>query len=300
MEIINKQTKHSKIQTMLFHSSFLLSFSALIISALAINSPPSTPAKILSSSAKLNSLNIDGWKTFRFQDSSSDQKQVFEVESDESFQVILTDLYCPGDRFRVWINGEDKGISSMVPESVFKSDAMDVDQRTGHCKLSTSNPDVAYFEDSWSKMAIDLRAGKYVIEVKTEESPYGSGYAAIRMVPIFSKCCLSIDNMTIIDTPTKWNDAEFACKSFGLELAQLDSKKFLAAQTLNFGCGPHTNTFIGGSWRKMDKLGRASCPSLHSAKNRAMSHVGDDFCDEKLPVLCQGETKSCVSNYMRT
>lgn len=283
---------------MILPTSFLFSCLAIFSAATSAETtihPPSVNAVKAPSSI----LSKDQWKTFRFQDSSSNQKETFVVESEEPFQVLLTDLYCPGDRFKVFINGEDMGMSSEVPQNVFESDLMDIDQRTGHCKLSTASPDVAYFDENWSKKAIDLRPGKYVIEVKTEESPYGSGYAAIRMAPIFSKCCLSIDNMTIINTPTNWENAEFACKSFGLELAQLDSKKFLAAQTLNFGCGPHTNTFIGGSWRKMDKLGREHCPSIHSAKNRAMSNVGDDLCDEKLPVLCEGETKSCNSSFMR-
>ena len=117
------------------------------------------------------------WHRFVFGKAGSTVTLKFVANLRAPALLDITDLFCPGDAFRVLDNGKNLGRTPL--------------KRADGCKVKTSNPDVAFESDTWSHRSFELGKGKHVIEIKVIRSPYCGGAGAIRLNPILYTCLSS-------------------------------------------------------------------------------------------------------------
>lgn len=219
-----------------------------------------------------------GWTKFKFGAANTTVYSQFRIHTHGPTVLKLTDYFCSGDRFMVYHNGHFVGNTT---KTIFDE-----------CKSTTNDPDYAFGHEPWSKFEYALQPGHHNITLRVITSPYREGYAAIRVDQMLLKCCLSLSGLTMIDTPVPFAGAEHACRTFGMKLADVDVFNFNEATQVVFGCGgPNSAAYIKSYWGNTYDN---SCLALYTGNavpGGAISTVMN--CGKKLPVLCQGETKSC-------
>jgi hypothetical protein len=225
-----------------------------------------------------------GWTQFKFGPVGSTVHPAYHFHSDVPTILKITDYYCTGDRFEILDNGRSIGRSS---ESCFDD-----------CKTTTGNPQHAYENDQWSSFTASLTPGRHNITIKVLSSPYKEGFGAIRVDPMLYKCCLSINGLTLIDTPVSYCNAESACEAFGMKLADVDVYNFNDATKVVFGCaGAFGSAYIKSYWG--DNY-QNSCLALYTGSAAPGGAVSTPVsCNKTMPVLCQGATTSCFNRFLR-
>jgi len=226
-----------------------------------------------------------GWKRFLFGPAGSTVATTFHIHNRRYAYLKLTDYFCSGDEFDIYINGEFAGHSS--------------EARFDECRTKTLDPDHAYFHHAWSHFEYGLEPGTHEVTIVVTRSPYGEGYAALRVDPVLTKCCKSIGDFTVIDTPLPWASAEFACRTFGLRLADVDVFNFNEATKEVFACaGPNSAAYIKSYW---GNTYNDSCLALHVGTTAPGGSVNaEGKCSHRLPILCQGHSHSCGGRFLRS
>lgn len=226
-----------------------------------------------------------GWKQFLFGPVGSTVAKTFHVYNRQFAYLKLTDYFCSGDEFDIYIDGYFAGHSS--------------EARFDNCRTKTLDPDHAYFNRAWSHFEYGLLPGPHEITIVVTRSPYGEGYAALRVDPVLTKCCKCIGEFTVIDTPLPWASADFACRTFGLRLADVDVFNFNEATKEVFACaGPNSAAYVKSYW---GNTYNDSCLALHvgSAAPGGSLNV-EAKCSHRLPILCQGHSHSCGGRFLRS
>ena len=222
-----------------------------------------------------------GWERFTFGEVGSSESFCFH--SKHPMVLKITDYFCSGDRFAVYDNGVFIGETGPT--------------HWDHCKTSTCDADRAFESGSWSSLTHALHPGHHNVTVKVLLSPYSEGFGAIRVDPVYYKCCYSQSGLTLVDTPVAHCDAEAACRSFGLKLADVDVYNFNAATQVVFGCGGQfASAWIKSYW---GNTYQNSCLALNTGVMAPGGSINTPNCGSHKPVLCQGETRSCMSHFLR-
>lgn len=227
----------------------------------------------------------EGWKSFLFGPVGSTVATTFHVHNRQYAYLKLTDYFCSGDEFDLYINGEFAGHSSRA--------------HFDECRSKTLDPDYAYFHSAWSHFEYGLMPGAHEITIVVTRSVYGEGYAALRVDPVLTKCCKSIGDFTVIATSLPWASADFACRSFGLRLADVNVFNFNEATKEVFACaGPNSAAYIKSYW---GNTYHDSCLALHVGSAAPGGSVNaEGKCSNRLPILCEGRSRSCGGHFLRS
>lgn len=196
----------------------------------------------------------------------------------------VTDAFCPGDRFEITELGQD-GLGPQVilntPEVPYNPEvAREIcDGFPVQCTKSTSNPDVAYFDPTWSSGRVLVGAGKHSVVIKPINSPYcsGAGFVRVRCVgnphphPPYppppppppqpgSICKYTEGGFRMVMKPVQGPMAGSVCQGLGMKLAEIDNSNFDASTNVAFKCsGPLSTSWIGAwngqTWAGQEGLG---------------------------------------------
>lgn len=187
----------------------------------------------------------------------------------------VTDAFCPGDRFEVIELGTGSTGSQTIlttPEVDYNpSVARDIcDGFPVQCTNSTSNPDVAFYDPTWSSGRVFLPAGNHSVVIKPIASPYCSGAGFVRIhctgqpqpppippSPVPGMMCnYSEGGFRMVMKPVAGPVAGAVCSSMGMKLAQIDNSNFVTSTNVAFKCsGPLSTSWIG-SWNGQSWVGQ--------------------------------------------
>ena len=220
-----------------------------------------------------------GWYSFQFRETNSiaNSHFIFELNGPALFKVV--DYFCTGDRF--YIKDHHKYLGP-----------------TGHvefdeCRTNTTNPDYAWSKPNmFSGGSFRLEAGWHNVSIKVIRAQYGGGSAAVRLDPILIQCALKsahTNDFTLVNSPLPFDQAQSACDSIGLTLADIGLYKNLASATdLAFQCiGPFRKAWIRSFYG--DDYGQ-SCLAVKTKIMAPGGEVGiEEDCQIPLPVLCMSK-----------
>lgn len=234
---------------------------------------------------KVVCLEADGeWSKFIFNKAGTTIDTTFLINIDTKALLDVTDFYCPGDSFRVYDNGVSIGRTPL--------------KRANNCHHKTLDPEVAFEHPKiWSSRTFELCPGQHVINIKVVRSPYCGGAGAIRLRPLLLTCVQQPpqcdkpvlpcgDEFVVISSKIPFCQAEAACRSLGLQLANLTNDNFLHATSVAFqASGAFSQTWIK-SWYG-DSYGD-SCLVLSTGATAPGGAINvPNCCEVGLPVLCQ-------------
>jgi hypothetical protein len=136
----------------------------LLQSATVLSIAASTLAMLPAQAAPLASGT---WQSFSFGGvGSSSDPETFDFTAGPDGDILkITDAFLKGDRFEVFDFGTLLGSTSIVPTSTDDT---------------TSNPDLAFADLTYSKGTFFLAPGLRSISIRVLDSPFGSGGAFIR------------------------------------------------------------------------------------------------------------------------
>lgn len=192
----------------------------------------------------------------------------------------VTDAFCPGDRFEVIKLGK----GGLAPTTILKTPIVPFNAQVAEeicdgfpaqCSNSTSNPEVAFNDDSWSSGKALLFAGNHTIIIKPLTSPYCSGAGFVRVrctdpphphphphpTPKPEAICkFSEGGFRMVMKPTMGPVAGAVCTKLGMKLAEIDNANFVASTNTAFKCsGPLSTSWIGAwngqTWAGQEGLG---------------------------------------------
>ena len=196
----------------------------------------------------------------------------------------VTDAFCPGDRFEVTELGQD-GLAPIVilttPEVPYNPQvAHDIcDGFPVQCSKSTSDPDVAFNDPTWSSGRVFMGPGKHSVVIKSIKSPYcsGAGFVRVRcnghpMPPPPPPprpphpphpeliCKYSEGGFRMVMKPVQGPMAGSVCQNLGMKLAEIDNSNFTPSTNVAFKCsGPLSTSWIGAwngqTWAGQEGLG---------------------------------------------
>lgn len=226
----------------------------------------------------------EGWRRFDFGKAGSFVSTNFIIEVSQPVILKVTDYFCAGDRFAVYDNETLLGESSKA--------------EFDECKTTSNSPDWAYTHSDWSSFSFSLEPGFHTIIIKVLQSPYNEGYGAIRIDPLLLKCCLSMSELTLVDSPTPFASANNACESFGMKLAEVDVYNLNDATKVIFGCaGQFGSAYIKSYW---GETYQSKCLALYTGSYAPGGTISSPMdCSTPMPVLCQGQTQSCSKTFLR-
>jgi len=224
-------------------------------------------------------LLVDGgWYPFQFGGVNTTAKDAFIFKTSGPAVMKVTDNYCAGDAFFVFDNGVYIGRTSHV--------------MANSCRTNTTNPDVAWNDPSFSHGSFTLEPGLHKIQFTVAESPFMAGGANLRVDSSLLGCpTQSPSGFHIIQSPVPFSAAAAACRTFGMELADLDIYNFLEVTDLAFHCsGPFSQSWIRSYWG--DTYG-GSCLVLSTGNMSPGGAINVPVsCNTALPVVCR-VTKGC-------
>ena len=125
--------------------------------------------QMLDLSKSVNVLTPNEWKHFAFGIGGTRTTFKFTVTGLYG-ELQLTDLYCSGDTFILISDGNDEEPEGPSPKVA------------SICDSSMSNPEEALTMERYSKMRIVYMPGEHTVTAIVDDSPHGSGQAAIRIV----------------------------------------------------------------------------------------------------------------------
>jgi hypothetical protein len=223
-------------------------------------------------------LLVDGgWYPFQFGAVNTTSKDAFIFKTTAASSVLkITDNYCAGDSFYVFDNGEYLGATKRVSSNA--------------CRTNTTNPSVAWEDDSFSHGSWVLGPGTHKIQMTVAESPFMAGGGNIRVDSSLAGCPThSPAGFHVIQSGVPFSAARQACASFGMDLADVDIYTFLEVTDLAFHCsGAFSQSWIGSYWG--DSYG-GSCLVLSTgnmAPGGAINVPAD--CNTARPVICKERT----------
>lgn len=82
-------------------------------------------------------------------------------------QLHVTDAFCSGDTFSIYLNDILRRTSPIVP--------------IDGCVTNQTNPSLAWYDERFSKVAIPLSVGLYKLRIKVENSPFSAGKLFMRI-----------------------------------------------------------------------------------------------------------------------
>lgn len=219
-------------------------------------------------------LLVDGgWYPFQFGCVNTTAKDAFVFMTSGPAVMKVTDNYCAGDSFYVFDNGQYIGRTSHV--------------MSNGCRTNTTNPEIAWNDPSFSHGSFTLEPGMHKIQFTVAESPFMAGGAAVRVDSSLMGCPKqSPSGFTVIKSGVPFSAAEAACRSFGMELANIDIYNFLEVTDLAFHCsGAFSQSWIRSYWG--DTYG-GSCLVLSTGNMSPGGAINVPVsCNTALPVICQ-------------
>lgn len=219
-------------------------------------------------------LLVDGgWYPFQFGGVNSTAKDSFVFRTTGPAILKVTDNFCAGDAFYVFDGGKYIGRTSHVPSN--------------SCRTNTTNPDVAWNDPSFSHGTFTLEPGLHKIQFTVAESPFMAGGASLRVDSSLMGCPThSPSGFHIIKSGVPFSAAEKACRSFGMELADVDIYNFLEVTDLAFHCsGAFSQSWIKSYWG--DTYG-GSCLVLSTGNMSPGGAVNVPVdCNAAYPVVCR-------------
>lgn len=184
----------------------------------------------------------------------------------------VTDAFCPGDRFELTELGQG-GLGPrpilITPEVPYNPQvAQDIcDGFPVQCSESTSNPDVAFVDPTWSSGSVLMASGNHVVIIKSIKSPYcsGAGFVRIRCTenprpphpphpphPPRPEpevlCKYSEGGFRMVMKPVQGPAAGAVCQSIGMKLAEIQNSNFVPSTNVAFKCSGALSTSWIGSW----------------------------------------------------
>ncbi len=218
-------------------------------------------------------LLVDGgWYPFQFGGVNTTAKDAFIFKTNGPAVLKVTDNYCAGDAFYVFDNGKYIGRTNHVVAN--------------SCRTNTTNPEVAWQDPSFSHGTFTLDPGMHKIQFTVAESPFMAGGANLRVDSSLMGCPHhSPSGFHIIKSGVPFSAAEKACKSFGMELANIDIYNFLEATDLAFHCsGAFSQSWIRSYWG--DTYG-GSCLALSTGNMSPGGAINVPVdCNAANPVIC--------------
>lgn len=191
----------------------------------------------------------------------------------------ITDAFCPGDRFELI----KLGTGGLAPVTILQTPivafnpivARDIcDGFPVQCEKSTSNPEVAFNDPTWSSGRVLMNAGNHSIVIKSISSPYcsGAGFVRVRCTgrphphppPPPPKpeilCPFSEGGFRMVMKPVQGPMAGSVCQAMGMKLAEINNRNFVASTNVAFKCsGPLSTSWIGAwngqTWAGQEGLG---------------------------------------------
>lgn len=219
-------------------------------------------------------LLVDGgWYPFQFGGTNSTAKDAFVFKTHGPCLLKVTDNYCAGDAFYVFDNGVYLGRTNHV--------------NANSCRTNTTNAEVAWMDPSFSHGSFTLEPGLHKIQFTVAESPFMAGGAALRVDSSLMGCPRhSPSGFHIIQSGVPFSAAERACRSFGMELADIDIYNFLEVTDLAFHCaGAFSQSWIRSYWG--DTYG-GSCLALSTGNMAPGGAINVPVsCNAAYPVICQ-------------
>lgn len=219
-------------------------------------------------------LLVDGgWYPFQFGSVNTTAKDAFVFKTSGPSVLKITDNFCAGDAFYVFDNGVYIGRTSHV--------------MANSCRTNTTNPEVAWNDPSFSHGSFTLEPGMHKIQFTVAESPFMAGGANLRVDSSLMGCPKqSPSGFHVIQSGVPFSAAEAACKTFGMELANIDIYNFLEVTDLAFHCsGAFSQSWIRSYWG--DTYG-GSCLVLSTGNMSPGGAINVPVsCNTALPVICQ-------------
>lgn len=193
----------------------------------------------------------------------------------------ITDAFCPGDRFELI----KLGTGGLAPTTLLQTPVVPFnpiiareicDGFPVQCGKSTSNPEVAFNDPTWSSGRVLLSSGEYSVVVKSIASPYcsGAGFVRIRcsghpMPPPPPPpppphpevlCRFSEGGFHMVMKPVQGPMAGSVCEGLGMKLAEINNANFVPSTNVAFKCsGPLSTSWIGAwngqTWAGQEGLG---------------------------------------------
>ena len=120
--------------------------------------------------ARATEVTVDSsWIPFSVAEAGSFSRR-FTFSSAGPVLVTVTDVYCRGDKFRVFDGQEDLGLTSEPA-------------KPDDCEEHIKNPDKALASDHFSHGIFAVGAGAHVLRIQIVKSPYGGAGAVFRLDP---------------------------------------------------------------------------------------------------------------------
>lgn len=221
----------------------------------------------------------------------------------------ITDAFCPGDRFEVILLGK----GGIGPQTILTTPVVPYNAQVAQeicdglpvqCANSTANPEIAYYDPTWSSGRVLIRPGSSTIVIKPLASPYcaGAGFVRIRCMghprpphpphpphpPNPTVLCNYTEGgFRMVMTPVQGPQAGSVCTSLGMKLADITNANFVASTNVAFKCsGPLSTSWIGTwngqSWAGQQGLGL----TVSTASPGGSINIYNDGVARN--VLCQG------------
>lgn len=212
----------------------------------------------------------------------------FKFVSTRTVVVTVVDMFCRGDSFGVY-----DGKRLVAQSSRTRPDRK--------CRNPAFSPQTALEDGRWAATVFELAPGPHELTIKTVDSPFGAGFAAIRFetVPLtnapastasiprrFSrtKVCLGYNDFVVIKTPFAAADAHGACRSIKSELASVKDKQMLQAAfaSVRECLGVNQSVWVNS------KRGDGAADSVLSANGNGETGAVSAYLDGgRHPVLCK-------------
>lgn len=217
----------------------------------------------------------DDWTVFTFKNDGEFTCKSFIFHNDHFMKLFLTDFMCAGDNFKVFDNDVLIGETKLVPIDV-------------NCTYPLFSPQLGFESKDFSNAVFKMYPGHHNITIKAGVSPWDEGSAAVRLVHTpydYEKECPYDGGEFRCISPRYFHNADDACHSIGMKLADVNSSNFDEATVAAFNCaGPFSSVWIS-SW-DTDNYNNA-CLQLAVGASLPGGAVNEVPCDQMKGVLCQ-------------
>ena len=215
-------------------------------------------------------LKLDqGWEEFTFGKIGTNVTFTLPKDQTSDIQLTLTDAYCTGDRWKVYIGDS---LVDITPPSLYDE-----------CETYETDPDLTLADDRWSSLVLAFQGisqGKVKLEVVS--APLGGGHAFIKVDTVIRQCDTESDLIYLSSPLVDRAEARKLCDEVGGQLAVITPDNHAEALSVLSRCD---ETSSGTSVWVASKRGR-QCTVLTPTGD--LVNVG---CSEKYPVMCTATNK---------
>jgi len=228
-------------------------------------------------------LEVDGgWQVFYFDAEGKIPAYFFLDCTDSDVIVTITDAFCAGDMFAMYIDYRFALKTSYVDDC--------------NCQHEEEDPWKAYRSPYFSHSQVQLLSPTYTnISIVATNAPYGKGAGYIRADRILQRCPLYTPPFTIpLGAPRSWWNARDLCQRIDSELAEVGLTTNANAAFAVTNClAPGAQAWIGGSIPTAVKGHQdpelALCP-VFTATSETEGVIEYISCNNVLPVMCWAST----------